>query len=147
MTCAFCQEWDELQRPCTASSHGECDCPKCTGICKCHEEETTTQEYEPPDFYCVSVYRVTKHYGGPEEGGWWWDHWDPALDYAHHTKIFSSWQEAHDYEHELQELCDLEGKRLGLRELSSVLSTYVLRANTDENQYPTEYPKERPHYE
>lgn len=24
----------------------------------------------------LSVYRVTRHYGGPEEGGWWYDAWE-----------------------------------------------------------------------
>lgn len=28
----------------------------------------------PDDFQLyVNAYRVTRHYGGPEEGGWWWD--------------------------------------------------------------------------
>lgn len=25
----------------------------------------------------VNVYRVTRHYGGPEEGGWWYDAGEP----------------------------------------------------------------------
>ena len=25
----------------------------------------------------VTVYEVTMHYGGPEEGGWWFDWWRP----------------------------------------------------------------------
>ena len=24
---------------------------------------------------CVSAYGVSRHYGGPEEGGWWYDWW------------------------------------------------------------------------
>jgi hypothetical protein len=141
MKCPNCREWDELERPCTAESHGECDCPKCTGICNCDDEE------EKPKFWCVSVYEVSKHYGGPEEGGWWWDRWDPSYAYALQTRVFNNFEKAHDYEHELQEWCDMMNAELGLRELSSVLSTYVLRANIDENAYPTVYPKERPHYE
>lgn len=27
----------------------------------------------------ISVYRVTRHYGGPEEGGWWYD-WYELLE-------------------------------------------------------------------
>ena len=25
----------------------------------------------------VTAYEVTRHYGGPEEGGWWYDRYDP----------------------------------------------------------------------
>ncbi len=25
----------------------------------------------------VTAYEVTRHYGGPEEGGWWYDWYDP----------------------------------------------------------------------
>lgn len=36
--CEACQTWAATGRPCTVSSHGECDCPKCQGMCKCLEE-------------------------------------------------------------------------------------------------------------
>lgn len=26
----------------------------------------------------VTVYHVTRHYGGPEEGGWWWNRYAPV---------------------------------------------------------------------
>lgn len=30
-------------------------------------------EYEPSAYPCnVTAYLLTKEYGGPEEGGWWW---------------------------------------------------------------------------
>lgn len=25
----------------------------------------------------ITAYGVTRHYGGPEEGGWWYDHYTP----------------------------------------------------------------------
>ncbi len=25
----------------------------------------------------ITAYGVTRHYGGPEEGGWWYDHYKP----------------------------------------------------------------------
>ena len=25
----------------------------------------------------VTAYRVSRHYGGPEEGGWWYNWWEP----------------------------------------------------------------------
>lgn len=30
-----------------------------------------------PEFY-INTYHVTRHYGGPEEGGWWFDRGEPA---------------------------------------------------------------------
>jgi len=27
---------------------------------------------------CVNVYAVTRRYGGPEEGGWWWNCYEPV---------------------------------------------------------------------
>lgn len=33
--CEDCAIWEQTGRPCTVSSHGECDCPKCQGMCKC----------------------------------------------------------------------------------------------------------------
>lgn len=45
----------------------------------------------------VSVYSVTRHYGGPEEGGWWYDrsrfmhthcfNSDPELAYAESRRL------------------------------------------------------------
>ena len=32
-------------------------------------------EFETPDYTCVSIYTKSQHYGGPEEGGWWYDRW------------------------------------------------------------------------
>lgn len=33
--CKACRAWAKTGRPCTAQSHGECDCPKCQGTCEC----------------------------------------------------------------------------------------------------------------
>ena len=35
MKCDLCKIWADTGRPCTIFSHGECDCPKCFGICGC----------------------------------------------------------------------------------------------------------------
>lgn len=60
---------------------------------KCSEcgEDVTADNYcqycdVPPDDYIkpgtdalmyVNTYEVTRHYGGPEEGGWWYNHDEP----------------------------------------------------------------------
>lgn len=35
-----------------------------------------------PDGRYLSVYATTRHYGGPEEGGWWFNWDEPILCYA-----------------------------------------------------------------
>jgi hypothetical protein len=37
MTCSHCQQFFARFR-CSATTHGECDCPKCQGYCQCEEE-------------------------------------------------------------------------------------------------------------
>ncbi len=40
----------------------------------------TPEEIEMEDedtIQFVTAYEVTRHYGGPEEGGWWWDRYEP----------------------------------------------------------------------
>lgn len=39
------------------------------------EEEVPASLPEDLKVY-VNVYRVTRHYGGPEEGGWWYNHFE-----------------------------------------------------------------------
>ena len=29
----------------------------------------------------VTIYEVTRHYGGPEEGGWWYNWWEPVASF------------------------------------------------------------------
>ena len=43
--------------------------------CKTCEEDTITTNIitDPPPSTWVNVYYITRHYGGPEEGGWWYD--------------------------------------------------------------------------
>jgi hypothetical protein len=33
--CPSCKKWGATKRPCTMPSLGECDCPKCQGLCTC----------------------------------------------------------------------------------------------------------------
>ena len=57
------------------------NCPACgvrpgeDGECECAPEG-----YLPPgceSFLYVNAYEVTRHYGGPEEGGWYYNHHEP----------------------------------------------------------------------
>lgn len=37
--CPACKQWGATKRPCTMASIGECDCPKCQGLCTCGEDQ------------------------------------------------------------------------------------------------------------
>lgn len=97
-------------------------------------------------FLCVSIYLVDKAWGGPEEGGWWYDAGEPALEYASHTRIFSIEGRALAYRDMLRSGLVAQLNE-GRREINSVLSEGRYEAVIDEDHYPEPYPKERPHYE
>jgi len=102
-------------------------------------------EADTPPFYCVSIYMVDRAYGGSEEGGWWYDCGEPALEYAEHTRIFTTLEDARAYREELHELCG--ELNVGRRDIGSVLSDGQYAAIVDWGHYPTAYPATRPHYE
>jgi hypothetical protein len=35
-------------------------------------------ERDPDQIVFVTAYGISRHYGGPEEGGWWYDWWEPV---------------------------------------------------------------------
>lgn len=87
-------------------------------------------------WWCVAVYETDRAYGGPEEGGWWYD----VGGLVEHAKIrfFDRYQDAYDYAQELWAYCLEENKDRGDVKL-------VVRGFTE--QLPdTHYPKTRPYY-
>lgn len=54
----------------TAFTHGEIDQYAPEGI---EEQEEFVRDQETEEVYYVAVYAVNRNFGGPEEGGWWWD--------------------------------------------------------------------------
>ena len=97
-------------------------------------------------FYCVSIYKIDRAYGGPEEGGWWYTCGEPILEFGAHTRCFHILEEAQDYQALLEKTLIVELNE-GRRPISSVLSEGVFESYLDENQYPESFPKVRPHYE
>ena len=68
---------DEHQERDRESGTGEADC-RCgcgSGDCEeCSPDETAERvRYFPGHVSFVNVYRVERCYGGPEEGGWWYN--------------------------------------------------------------------------
>ncbi len=95
--------------------------------------------------YSVAVYLVDRAYGGPEEGGWWFDSGEPDEEMAQFTRLFHNEDLAYDYRARVEnKLCFKLNK--GRRSISSVLSEGEYHARV-ETGLPAAFPAERPRYE
>ena len=90
------------------------------------------QEVEETYRY-VTVYRVTRHYGGPEEGGWWYNWYEPV-----HTEDFRSWEQRDELQKEWVD------RNSG--DIYSVLGGEEYRVYAEEIKHESAS-TERPHYE
>lgn len=85
----------------------------------------------------VAVVLQDKAYGGPEEGGWWYD-----------TEQVLEQKQAHSREHR-QELINnylSQYSNEGRRDISSVASEGIYAIRVQKKKV-TDYPQYRPHYE
>jgi hypothetical protein len=106
-------------------------------------------------FYTVAVYLIDKAYGGPEEGGWWYEAGvridtlpvdNKPLDLAI-PAIFTEREFASEVAKHRNDLLDEHFNRHRRSDISSVLSEgrYVARVCTG---YPeAHFPAVKPHYE
>ena len=108
--------------------------------------EMALQSLPDPIFH-VCVYMVDKRYGGPEEGGWWYEVGVPCLEHGvplprFTTDPIAAERMADDMTRKIAKL----GLNKGRRSISSVLSTgqYMVRV---EEGWPKPYPETRPYYE
>jgi hypothetical protein len=93
----------------------------------------------------VAVFLVDRAYGGPEEGGWWYDAGAPDDDFARFTRGFKSEARAFAYQERLERhLCAKLNQ--GRPSIGSVLSRGEFRAVLCDGS-PKPFPKERPTYE
>jgi hypothetical protein len=94
--------------------------------------------------YVVAVYELDRSYGGPEEGGWWYD--TGALVRVHSVERDEerAWAKARRINRSLAYKEALSGRR----PLSSVAyEGGHLAAEVWEGTAPEFYPTHRPHYE
>lgn len=106
------------------------------------------------DFYVVAICEYQMCRGGPEEGGWWYDEYEPATDpgLAIHTKVFLDYDEAVKKLRSLVSICKGYNMRSYPYEYSSVCGGLEMRPHLFENEYPRHgYSPEgedggRPHY-
>jgi hypothetical protein len=114
------------------------------------------EEEEPkPDYYSVAIHFVDRCYGGPEEGGWWYNAGHPITEvlkgYDNMTpedslpKCFLTEDEAQTY-------CDLLNNKLaagpnkGRRSIYSMASEGRYQAMVQAG-WPHAWPNPAPHYE
>jgi hypothetical protein len=92
-------------------------------------------------FY-VNVYLVDRAYGGPEEGGWWFDY---GLFQAEQSTSRHEEDAATREAERLQRWCDEENAQRR-SDISSVVSEgrYVVYV---EDEAGADWPAQRPHYE
>ena len=135
--------------------HKEWKCEFCNAANSCFDADCQFCEGEPkeqePPFYTVAIYLEDRAYGGPEEGGWWYDCGE-RIDDPEITgcvpAIFRASEEAMAID-----CCRATNDRLnatandGRREISSVLSTGRYVARVCEGYPEPFFPTERPHYE
>lgn len=96
-----------------------------------------------PTLYFVSEYSVDRRYGGPEEGGWWYDWWD----FVTVREVFRDHQpDANAHRDALQAAQNQRDAESGERNRFSVIGTPDTVYVTEE-QPGSMQSTERPHYE
>lgn len=95
--------------------------------------------------YIVAVYECNMEFGGPEEGGWWFD----SGSLTRIMKVFKSEDLAYDYARKLNNKLKsrVTGPNFGRHDYSSVVSEGEYRAYVYDDHAPKYFPEERPHYE
>ena len=101
-----------------------------TYICNACENERERPKY-------INVYRVTRHYGGPEEGGWWYDAGAPLASVPIMDGTDTEATREQLAAHFASEACGDIGSVLGGAEVHVTLEPHMA----------TSYPATRPHYE
>ena len=99
--------------------------------------------------YIVSVYETDRVKGGNEEGGWWFDVGTPYQEPEAIAllRVFTDLEKAKAYRDEIKATVTAWNELEGRRDPNSVLCNGWLEVFIDENELPTPYPKEHPHYE
>lgn len=99
-------------------------------------------------FYTVAIYMEDLAYGGPEEGGWYYDTAQLVTEpeAAQFLRGFDKEAEARAYAKELNSTIMPQWNE-GRPDISSVLSEGCYRAIVSEGMPQPYYPETRPHYE
>ena len=93
--------------------------------------------------YVVAAYDTSLAYGGPEEGGWWYD----TGSLVRVLRVLRSEEDAYTYAGRVNMRLRRADQRNGVRDKSSVLSDGVIEAYVFEGTAPESFPTSRPRYE
>jgi hypothetical protein len=100
------------------------------------------------NLWFIHKYEVWQEYGGPEEGGWWWEQGAPLDLSEWHPEVFTSedsaWERARDLNDEEYERRKREEDYGWGMALSDGCTFYTYRV--EDSLWPSEYPVPRPHY-
>ena len=101
--------------------------------------------------YYVSIFMEDRSYGGPEEGGWWYNHGFPmhSEEELAQRRVFEKREDADAYCRDLQQRLDTSGawNRDGRnRDLGSVACCGRYMAYVTKGE-PVPFPEERPIWE
>lgn len=108
--------------------------------------ESPEDEDAAAPFFMVAPYLVWRQCGGPEEGGWYYDAGEPALEaWLSAPVVCKTRAEAYEVREAMQAALDADAN-VGLRDKYSVLSSGVYEAHVTAG-YPHAFPVERPFYE
>lgn len=131
------------EEPCTSVRHDEEDCSFseldrdewCGGCLKNHQQHKFLVARTKNKPIYVNVYAIERVYGGPEEGGWWYDTGEPVL-----TVVCEHEQQAQDVANQLRQ------------EYPHTHDRYSVLGGDDwniaiEDEPGKEWPSEIPHYE
>jgi hypothetical protein len=115
---------------------------KCCPDCDWHDKSCVTCEgtgylqFSDDHMVYVNVYAVERCYGGPEEGGWWYDWYDCIETYPCRNKNADT----------VQEQLEIGYDHIKEGDISSVLGGTDLRVWIEEKPAESQT-KERPYYE
>ena len=92
--------------------------------------------------YILAIYEIDRQYGGPEEGGWWFD----SGELIRVVKTFRTEQEAFEKCRRANILLrKLQGNHLSVNSVNYTGGRYAFDVYKD--IAPSHYPETRPYYE
>ena len=105
--------------------------------------------------FVVAAYDVGRAYGGPEEGGWWYDVGSHVRTLSVHAREEEAYERCRRLNRSLNGGADAQGFKLppsigpnvGRSDPSSVACNGWIQAEVHEDHAPAGYPDARPHYE
>lgn len=100
----------------------------------------TERKYEMKDGYGVAVYEIDRAYGGPEEGGWYYD-----TGYLVHFEVVGTHEAATAHALHLR-----DGKYRNIGNVGSVNysgGAYSVSVTSPNEFVPAHFPETAPHYE